>query len=213
MRIRNGRGKKGTDEMLTIGVTGHRDPWAEDVPLLAARVGEVLAALKRQCGEVRMLNSLAEGGDQICARAALELGIPIACALPFEEREYRTDFAGEALGAYLDLLGRCERVFVAPAVEPVSAPPSRDDGYRQAGLYIARESDVLLALWDGGVGRPGGCGSREVAEYFLAHRATGGRFVAQVVTRRRSGEALLRPCAVACLTSDWEGAVRNLHGR
>ena len=137
---------------LTVGVTGHRAIRPEDRPALMAGVKRELEGLRAKYphSPMVMLNSLAEGADQLCAEAALSLGIPLAAALPLPAAEYEKDFAGAALSSFRDYLSKAEQRFVAPATEAAPEAPDRDFYYRQAGIYVATHCHVLLALWDGG---------------------------------------------------------------
>ena len=153
---------------LTIGVSGHRAIRPEDWSALTAGVKRELEQLQKRYphSPLVMLNSLAEGADQLCAQAALELGIPFIAALPLDAAEYEKDFAGDALERFRALKERAEQVFVAPATEAVPPKPDRDFFYRQAGIYVSAHCHVLLALWDGGPGKAG-CGTAEAVEFAL----------------------------------------------
>ena len=71
---------------VIVGVSGHRQLREEDRSVLFAAVCRELASLKAACPHSRilMLNSLAEGADQLCAEAAASLSIPLIAALPME---------------------------------------------------------------------------------------------------------------------------------
>lgn len=156
---------------LTVGVTGHRAIRPEDVPALQKGVKASLTRLREQYphSPLLMLNSLAEGADQLCAQVALDMGIPLVAVLPMDRADYEKDFAGTALDSFRALLDRAERRFVAPAVEAVPNAPHRDFYYRQAGIYVSSHCHVLLALWDGGSGKDSGCGTAEAVSFAL-HR-------------------------------------------
>lgn len=158
---------------IVVGVTGHRFVREEDVPLLRQTVRAELQRLKNAYpnSEFIMLNSIALGADTICAEAGISLGMRLICPLPFEIEEYRRDFSGEDLSAFENLIQKAEEVFVAPPTEPTPDPSAkeqqRDYAYRQAGIYIAAHSHVLLALWDGKVGTANGCGAAEAVGFML----------------------------------------------
>ena len=154
---------------LTVGVTGHRAIRPEDRPVLLAGVKQELERLRERYphSPIVMLDSLAEGADQLCAEAALSLGIPLAAALPLPAEEYEKDFAGAALERFRTLLAQAEQSFVTPAAEALPDAPDRDFFYRQAGIYVATHCHVLLALWDGGPGTKAGCGTAEAVDFAL----------------------------------------------
>lgn len=152
---------------IIIGVTGHRDLRRQDIPALRKAVHIELKKLKTAYShsEFVMLNSLAAGADTLCAEEALKLGISLVCPLPMSKEEYSKDFSDEELTVFENLLCNADNVFVAPYTEPEE--DSRDYLYRQAGIYIAVHSHVLLALWDGSSSKPDGCGTAETVEFML----------------------------------------------
>ncbi len=188
---------------IVVGVTGHRLIREEDRPALKAAVKAELSALRERCphSPLKMLNALAEGSDLLCAKAAEELGIPVLAALPMEYEEYAKDFSPEGKKELDRIIAGAEQVFTAPPVEAEPETPSRDWLYRQAGIYMAAHSHVLLALWDGGEGTPAACGTAEAVDFALrgsyqpvvgsAVRLGTGESVIHIFTPRgdRTGEA------------------------
>ncbi len=154
---------------IVIGVTGHRAIREADRPVLFDAVKRELEMMKMRCphSELVMLNSFAEGADQLCAEAAEALGIPRIAVLPMPLEEYEKDFVGEALTAFRKALEKAEQVFVAPHIEPEPDDRTRSFGYRQAGIYVAEYAHVLLALWDGKPGKGKGCGTADAVDFFL----------------------------------------------
>ena len=134
---------------VIIGVTGHRDLRKEDIGILREAVREQIGAVRAKCphSEVRVMTSLAEGADQLCAETALEMGLDIITVLPMPAEEYAEDFKGEPLNKFSGLYEKTLNKFSAPHKEEFRA--GRDYLYRQAENYIAEHSHVLLALWDG----------------------------------------------------------------
>lgn len=146
---------------LIIGVTGHRDPLDPEAIKAAARAQ--IETIKRQCPhtELVLLSSLAAGGDQLCAEIALDMGLALYAPLPRPLESYREDFTGEELIKFDSLIKRANKVFA------VAGLPNKEAGYREAGLYVARHSHVLLALWDGCPGTAEGCGTAEAVGFML----------------------------------------------
>ncbi len=171
---------------LVVGVTGHRVIRPQDRQAIAAAVKGELVKLQERCphSPLVMLSSLAEGGDLLCADAAAELGIPLVAALPRQLESYEQDFSPDAKERLAFHCGRAEQVFVAPFTE---AEPengiSQDFQYRQAGIYVAAHSHVLLALWDGGPGTAAACGTAEAVGFALR----GDYFPAAGVSLRSDG--------------------------
>lgn len=170
---------------ITIGVTGHRDIRKQDIPRLRELVNGELQKLKKSYpdSDFVMLNSLAEGSDQLCAEIALELGFKLIAPLPLDISEYRKDFSGPALEKFGALCKSAWEVFTVPDMEESkegnesskvgkegnegSKEDSRNNSYRQAGIYISKHSQVMLALWDGSPPTAHGCGTAEAADFML----------------------------------------------
>ncbi len=153
---------------IVIGVTGHRALRPEDRGALYDAVTAELRKLQALCpnSPFVMLNSLAEGADQLCAEAALELGMRLIAVLPMDADVYEKDFSPKALGRFRTLCQAADQVFVSPFTEEAPAEPDRDFRFRQAGIYVVAHSHVLLALWDGGAGK-NGCGTADVVGFSL----------------------------------------------
>lgn len=155
---------------IVIGITGHRDLRAEEREPIRALVRSQLTALRNTYpnSTFRMLNSLAEGADMLCAELALELKIPLICPLPMAVENYALDFQGQAREQFFHLLAQGD-AFVCPG-----SAEGREDCYRQAGIYIASHCHILLALWDGDDAKRMGCGTAAAvysAQMGLPHAA------------------------------------------
>jgi hypothetical protein len=143
---------------LVIGVTGHRDLRADDVPRLEKLVHEIIQEFRDDSPHtpLTLLSALAEGADRLVARAALELGARLVVPLPMRREIYETDFsAPDSNAEFAELLGRAEPWFELPLLDGATEAEikehgaARDRQYEQAGAYIVRQSHLLIALWDG----------------------------------------------------------------
>ncbi|HXY31558.1 MAG TPA: hypothetical protein VEI06_12680 [Gemmatimonadaceae bacterium] len=141
---------------IVFGVTGHRDISPDDFPRLDAAVRKLLDLLRGRCKATPFLliTPLAPGADRLVARAVIESGGELVVALPFAPEEYEKDFP-DSVKEFRELLAheRTVRRLVMPTVDP---PPSATEPsarralqYALAGAYVARHSQVLIALWDG----------------------------------------------------------------
>lgn len=158
-----------TPTSLTIGVTGHRPTRLRDadVDLLRTRVDEALTSILTSFPEaaITVLSPLAEGADQIVARAALARGCRLACALPFTRDDYARDFAtASARAEYRALLTLAEHVVELDGSR--TTPEERDSAYARVGVYTVDHSDSLLAIWDGQQARGNG-GTGQVVDMAL----------------------------------------------
>ena len=150
---------------LVIGVTGHRDPRDEDIEELKRRIRQVFDGIANDyltadgATPVIVLSSLAKGADQLVASVALERGAILIAALPMPLEEYRKDFdfglAPDVLSEFDRLLARAAAAPEMPLLDGATLEAVHDDAgrramqYREAGLYIVRHCQILLALWDG----------------------------------------------------------------
>ena len=135
----------------TIGITGHRRLPPNGLFELTAGVRKFYREKAAELGaaNITVLSSVAEGADTLCAKLALDEGFRLAVPLPMPAMEYRRDFSESAVTEYDKLLSLADEVFVAPSDEKPPDNPSRGFWYRQAGLYVVKHSDILLAIWDG----------------------------------------------------------------
>lgn len=158
---------------LCIAVTAHRDLVEDEVGGLETRVRALFSSLAGDFPDLplALLCPLAEGGDQLAARVALELGVPLIAVLPMALAEYESDFeAGKPRESFRDLLDRAERVIELPPAPGNEGVPlegaARNLQYCQLGAFLSNHCQVLLALWDGKPATEPG-GTAEVVRYHL----------------------------------------------
>ena len=149
--------------VVRVGVTGHRqealveqryDPEKLRATVRAVlkhvrQTAEAVAAANQALYEgspsVRLISPLAEGADRIVAEAALEEGYTLECPLPFHREEYEEDFKKpESKERFRELLGKAQSV-----LELDGARPTANEAYQAVGRTVLRQSDVLIAIWDG----------------------------------------------------------------
>ena len=206
---------------IVIGVTGHRAIRDGDRAAIGQAVKAELLKLQQLCPNSRliMLSALAEGGDLLCAEAAAELGIGLIAALPRTREDYERDFSPEALERFRIHCRRAEQVFTVPWTEELPADADRRDfTFRQAGIYVAQHSHVLLALWDGGPGTQAACGTAEAVDFALrgdyspasgtAPRTGSNSAVLHIFTPR--GERIGEPAGNLHVLGDWDQVRKNL---
>ncbi len=143
---------------LYLGISGHQDISDEDKPRLKQMIKDIIEEKKIQCPDtpIIILTPLAEGADRLGAYAAMECGISFIAPLPMPVEEYRKDFVSrESLNEFNDLLEKTDLWFELPLAQGTGLKEirqnkeKRDDQYYQNGLFIARQSQMLIALWDG----------------------------------------------------------------
>lgn len=154
---------------LVIGVTGHRDLVARELPVLEQLVRAFFQDLRSRYPELplEVLNPLAEGADRLVAKVALEFDARLIVPLPMRRETYLEDFSDRASREEFQALVRRARVFTLPEwalPRPAQPDQIRDLQYAQLGVFIASHCHILLALWDGvDNGQVGG--TAQVIEY------------------------------------------------
>ena len=159
---------------LIVGVTSHRNLAVDDIESLRLVVREFLTGLRRDFAELPLvvMSALAEGGDQLVAREALDVGARLITPLPLPIDSYTEDFSSTRSRAEFAELCAQAKVIQLPLLprntpEGVAAPGSqRDAQYAEAGVYIASHSHILLALWDGRESDLLG-GTAQIVRYYL----------------------------------------------
>jgi len=128
---------------------------------------------------MRLLSPLARGTDRLVAKVALDLGYALYAPMPFARDEYEKDFTGidatkepdaaplsadEELKEFNDLLAQAGDDWLA-------LDGDREDknrAYESVGRFVARHSDVLIAIWDGKPAAGRG-GTAEIIEYAVSN--------------------------------------------
>ncbi len=166
-----------------IGVVGHRpNRLPEDaarLDMLRTTLRDILEYAKASVGEVaampghtlysseppvlRAVSPLAEGTDRIFAELALGLGYELCAPLPFAQAEFEKDFVPpdalekESLDHFRALLSHARDGHNLTLFELDGARDHATDAYAAAGRVVLNQSDLLIAVWDGGApGGPGG---------------------------------------------------------
>ena len=156
---------------LWVGITGHRRHRLR-VPddALVQRILDVIELLRRagklrSAGSIRIVSALAEGADEIAARAALMAGCRLTALVPFRPKDYETTFSNFAHKAvFRDLLRKAdERVILSGSLRDANA------GYVAVGLETLNRSDVVVTIWDGAPAQGRG-GTPEILQCALERR-------------------------------------------
>jgi hypothetical protein len=141
---------------LVIGVTSHRNLPAREIEPIRKSVRCFFAQLQLDFPGLPLvvLDSLAEGGDQLVAEQAVAMGARLIAPLPFARAVYAQDFSDAGLASFDRLCERAE-VLQLPLLHGntpagiASQGEERDRQYAQAGVFVASHCHILLAVWDG----------------------------------------------------------------
>lgn len=145
---------------LVVGVVGHRELRTEDRPALVDAVRSIFERLKKDYPStpIVVLSSLANGADRLVAEVALEppIAASLVAPLPMPQVLYEQDFTEASRQEFCTFLRRARHVVPLPLLpgaseDDVSVQNSdaRNRQYEQVGIYIVRECQILIALWDG----------------------------------------------------------------
>ena len=171
---------------LRIGITGTRVIAPEQSERIACEVDGILAQIKRDVAEIMLMpaargpygpaealmpmlkaiSPIAEGADRLFAHAALKQGYALICPLPFARDEYENDFASaESKREFRALL---ERAGSAIFEIDGGRGPAEVRSYEAVGRFVARNCDILIAVWNGKPGRGIG-GTSDIVHFAVSH--------------------------------------------
>jgi Protein of unknown function (DUF4231) len=149
--------------VIRVGVTGHRlvrlmeDKFDES--LIRQSIREILEIVRQTADHIstesqgayegvpvlRLISPLAEGADRLVAQEALALGYDLQSPLPFSREEYERDFTSpESRGEFENLLKQASAVLELDGVRTLEK-----EAYEAVGRLVVRQSDVLIAVWNG----------------------------------------------------------------
>lgn len=174
-----------------VGVVGHRpnklprDP--EALARLSSLVSRILAHVRDGTGACRdgagadlyadapaqcvLVSSLAEGADRLAADAAILLGYRLSCPLPFAREVFAADFdPPNALET--GSRARFEALLATPGAAVFELDGVREAetaAYAYAAQVVLRQSDLLLAVWDGAPAAGGGGTAETVMAALQTH--------------------------------------------
>lgn len=138
---------------MRIAISGHRGLPADTAELVGTAIRGALAPL---APSLVGISCLADGADQIFARAVLELGGALEVVVPAEQ--YRDGLPAAAHAEY-DALLRAAR-----AVHRLGFTASTAESHMAAARVMLDLADELYAVWDGRPARGYGGTADVVAE-------------------------------------------------
>jgi hypothetical protein len=139
--------------MHRIAISGHRGLSSPTAQLVDKAIR---AALAEHAPDVTGISCLADGADQIFARAVTDLGGTLEAVIP--AAEYREKLPEDSHPGYDDLIARAADVHRLPFTE------STPESHMAASKLMVDEADELYAVWDGKPARSYG-GTADVVAY------------------------------------------------
>jgi hypothetical protein len=146
-----------------------------------------------------MLNGLAEGADQLIAQAALLEDVSLVAALPMPVDIYKAQMPNEAQQMFDELLSQCILQVQMPnegrcEEQMRMSEETRADCYEELAVFLAQNSQALVALWDGrssdkkgGTTRVVGYVNEGIQSESLSEEEPQPRMIYHLVTPRESG--------------------------
>ena len=155
---------------LIVGVSGHRDLIDADTAEIRTRIASELEKIEALAKGVRLvlLSGLAEGSDQLVAEEALKRKWEVFAAFPMPFADFMDDFEADSQReALVELKEQCSAIneipWAATLDRDIATP--RDQQYRNQSIFVVRQAQVVIALWDGIAAQPSGaCGTAYVAD-------------------------------------------------
>jgi|APTNR8051073442_1049403.scaffolds.fasta_scaffold05020_4 hypothetical protein len=151
---------------LRVGVSGHRpnkligkqDAVDASLRIACAAFESALSDIENEARTrglyldqhalVRVISPLAEGADRMVAQLGVERGFDLQVVLPFPADVYERDFASEpSTSEFRHLLASATAVLALDGDSQTEE--TRNRAYRDCGMTMLRQSDVLVAIWDG----------------------------------------------------------------
>jgi hypothetical protein len=143
--------------MHRIAISGHRGLPGPTADLIDKAIR---AALAEYAPDVAGVSCLADGADQIFARAVTDLGGKLEVIIPADL--YRAGLPAEARPEHDKLLGQAAAVSRMPFTESTS------QSHMEASKAMIGQADELFAVWDGQPARGYG-GTADVVAYAREH--------------------------------------------
>jgi len=168
---------------LRIGVSGHQQLGDEaTLTFVCENLRELLTTYQQQARQhewdILAYSSLAIGADQLFARTAIELGIPVEAVIPCSNYE-ETFSSADTRSEYHRLLDYCRQV------HQLSVEICLEETYLNAGHWIVDHSDLLILIWDGRPPKSKG-GTGDIASYARLRLPNSEEIVRDIVERPES---------------------------
>jgi|SRR5271166_5248134 len=139
---------------MRIAITGHRELPAETERLVDQAIRQQLAAYTGR--DLVGVTNLADGADQLFARAVLDAGGQLDVIVP--AARYRDGLPESVHAAYDALLSRASSVHRLDRIE------STEEAHMEASTAMLDRAERLFAVWDGKPARGYGGTADVVAE-------------------------------------------------
>ncbi|MEV0900373.1 hypothetical protein [Actinoplanes sp. NPDC049802] len=124
---------------MRVAVSGHRGLTPEVESYVTEGIMQELQRLQAEGHELTGLSCLADGADQLFARAVLNVGGTLEAVIPADE--YRANLPDEAKPEYDDLLSR------AATIHRCQHRASTSEAHMDASRLMVDKADRLIGVW------------------------------------------------------------------
>ncbi|MBS0011076.1 MAG: hypothetical protein KFF49_06685, partial [Bacteroidales bacterium] len=156
---------------ITVGVVGHLDVITTDEHRMQIEKLFKDLAARFPNSPIHLFSSIAEGADRYVANIFLDIKrgneeyqdrFELIVPIPFKAEEYKEDFDDASDIEFDELLKQAKRSFT---VGDERSGKDRPDQYLETGKLVADSSLILIAMWDGKIGKKGG--TADIVNYKL----------------------------------------------
>jgi hypothetical protein len=175
---------------VRVGITGARSILPEQEARVCEQIADVLHLIRQEVALLarmtearqayrtdaahnvvptfRFISPLAEGADRLAARIAYGQGWKLDVPMPFHRTEYEWDFKQkenlDEFRALLALAGDDTLELDGGRDDPARDRYDEARSYEAVGRFVARNCDLLIAVWDGRPGRGRG-GTADIVQF------------------------------------------------
>lgn len=148
---------------MVVAVTSHDNLVPDDESQIRARVRDTLRRVERTAREAPLilLTGLTSPTDRLVADEAMIRNWAVVGVLPCAAADVRASMTDDTARASFDeYQAKCWRVIeipaaATPAEEPTSADEVHRSRMREQNIFIVRQAQLVIALWDGVPAKPG----------------------------------------------------------
>ncbi|HNX92802.1 MAG TPA: AAA family ATPase, partial [Syntrophomonas sp.] len=148
----------GDRNTLRIGITGYHNLNPEQIGTIEQGIDEAIRFIEEQYADhyLTVFSSLAAGADRLAARHLLNReAARLIAILPLPVEDYINDFGPtddfRIDGQGAELRKEFNYWLSRKAIETITMPvsPTRKAAYLKAGYFVADNSDIIIAIWNG----------------------------------------------------------------
>lgn len=146
--------------MFKLYGIGHR--FLQDEEKIRKQISESIDYFIATYGELNCISSLAQGADTIFIQEAIKKNCQITIVLPFQKEIFEEDFDKTSIKTLHSILAKHPH----RVKSIISDSKEKEQAFLETGLELTKESDAILAVWDGLNGQGIG-GTKDQIDYAI----------------------------------------------